>query len=149
MSTKHLLPQSKLNFDTKLKSFNLIVRQSLQIIECVPFCPRMAHISGYHVLIHLNKIVKLNKSTVILLNQFRHDVQCSCFGYIQTHSISSDTYIINKPPTKLLENKSLYELWFSSKTNYGKFHVLEASFLYLWDYSSHKLDPRSVTCVFI
>nr|GEY90362.1 putative zinc finger, CCHC-type [Tanacetum cinerariifolium] len=40
-----------------------------------------------------------------------------------THAFGSATNIINRLPTKLLEKKSPYELLFSSKPNYGNFHV--------------------------
>ncbi|GKB35432.1 retrovirus-related pol polyprotein from transposon TNT 1-94 [Tanacetum coccineum] len=67
-----------------------------------------------------------------------------------THAFSSAAYIINRLPTKLLDNKSPYELLFSSKPNYGNFRVFGCCvFPYLRDYSSHKLAPRSAPCVFI
>ena len=67
-----------------------------------------------------------------------------------SHAFSSAAYIINRLPTKLLDNKSPYELLFSMTPNYGNFRVFGCRvFPYLWDYSSHKLAPRSAPCVFL
>nr|GEW17814.1 putative reverse transcriptase domain-containing protein [Tanacetum cinerariifolium] len=67
-----------------------------------------------------------------------------------TYAFSSATYIINRLPTKLLGNKSPYELVFYLKPNYGNFKVFgSCAFPYLRNYASHKLAPRSALCVFI
>lgn len=67
-----------------------------------------------------------------------------------THAFSSATYIINRLPTRLLGNKSPYELLFSTQPNYGNFRIFGCCvFPYLRDYSPHKLSPRSSRCVFI
>ncbi|GJT08980.1 retrovirus-related pol polyprotein from transposon RE1 [Tanacetum coccineum] len=67
-----------------------------------------------------------------------------------SHAFSSAAYIINRLPTKLLDNKSPYDLLFSMPPNYGNFHVIVCHvFPYLRDYSYHKLAPRSSPCVFL
>ena len=59
-----------------------------------------------------------------------------------THAFSSAAYIINRVPTKLLDNKSPYELLFSTRPNYANFRVFGCCvYPYLRDYSSHKLPP--------
>lgn len=65
------------------------------------------------------------------------------------HAFSSTTYIINCLRTKILGNKSPYEL-LSSPPNYGNFCTFgRCIFLYVCDYSSHKLVPQSAKCIFI
>lgn len=67
-----------------------------------------------------------------------------------SHAFGSAVYIINRLPTKLLDNKSPYELLFSTTPNYGNFRVFGCCvYPYLRDYSSHKLAPRSASCVFL
>ena len=71
-------------------------------------------------------------------------------AFLWTSAFSSASYIINRLPTKLLGNKSPYELLFLSKPNYANFRVFGSCvYPYLRDYSSHKLDPRSKPCLFI
>ncbi|KAJ9555163.1 hypothetical protein OSB04_009777 [Centaurea solstitialis] len=60
------------------------------------------------------------------------------------------TYIINRLPTRLLDNKSPFEVLFNTPPNYGNFRMFGCRvFPYLRDYSPHKLAPRSLPCVFI
>ncbi|GJR41372.1 retrovirus-related pol polyprotein from transposon RE1 [Tanacetum coccineum] len=67
-----------------------------------------------------------------------------------TYAFSSATYIINHLPSKLLSNKSPYELLFHTKPTYVNFKVFGSLvYPYLRDYASHKLAPMSASCVFI
>ncbi|KAI3766125.1 hypothetical protein L2E82_16175 [Cichorium intybus] len=65
-------------------------------------------------------------------------------------AFSSAAYIINRLPTKLLANKSPFELLFQTTPNYEMFRTYGCLvYPYLRDYSPHKLAPRSVPCIFI
>lgn len=65
-------------------------------------------------------------------------------------SFSTAAYIINRIPSKLLDNKSPYELLYHASPNYSLLRTFGCRvFLYLRDYSQHKLAPRSSPCVFI
>ncbi|KAK6781838.1 hypothetical protein RDI58_019634 [Solanum bulbocastanum] len=63
---------------------------------------------------------------------------------------SSAVYIINRLPTKVLNNKSPFELLFFERPNYHNFKVYGCQvFPYLRDYADHKLSSRSLPCIFI
>ncbi|KAJ9566476.1 hypothetical protein OSB04_002442 [Centaurea solstitialis] len=65
-------------------------------------------------------------------------------------AFTSATYIINRLPSKLLQNKSPFELLFGVSPNYDTFRIFGCRvFPYLRDYATHKLAPRSISCVFI
>lgn len=65
-------------------------------------------------------------------------------------AFTSATYIINRLPSKLLQNKSPFELLFGASPNYDTFRIFGCRvFPYLRDYAPHKLAPRSISCVFI
>ncbi|KAJ0550750.1 putative RNA-directed DNA polymerase [Helianthus annuus] len=65
-------------------------------------------------------------------------------------AFSSATFIINRVPTPLLDNKSPFELLFKQAPLYSNFRVFGCQvFPYLRDYAKHKLEPRSLPCVFI
>lgn len=57
----------------------------------------------------------------------------------------SATYIINRLPTKVLDNKSPFEFVFGFSPYYNVFRV----FPHLRDYAPHKLAPRSLECIFL
>lgn len=62
----------------------------------------------------------------------------------------SATYIINRLPSRLLLNKSPFELLFGSSPNYDTFRTFGCRvFPYLRDYAPHKLAPGSISCVFL
>ncbi|KAK1432520.1 hypothetical protein QVD17_09417 [Tagetes erecta] len=65
-------------------------------------------------------------------------------------AFTSATYIINRVPTPLLENKSPFQILFDQLPNYSNFRVYGCRvFPYLRDYAKHKLEPRSLPCIFI
>lgn len=65
-------------------------------------------------------------------------------------AFSSAVFIINRLPTKQLDNRSPYELLYSRIPQYGNFKTYGCLvYPYLRDYSGHKLAPRSFPCVFI
>ncbi|GJU15952.1 retrovirus-related pol polyprotein from transposon RE1 [Tanacetum coccineum] len=65
-------------------------------------------------------------------------------------AFSSATFIINRLPTPLLDQKSPFQLLFNQVPNYDNFRAYGCQvFPYLPDYSPHKLAPRSISCVFI
>ncbi|KAI3500548.1 hypothetical protein L1887_36372 [Cichorium endivia] len=66
------------------------------------------------------------------------------------HAFSSAVYIINRLPTKILTNKSPFEVLFDIVPNYNIFRVFGCRvFPYLRDYAPNKLAPRSAPCIFI
>ncbi|KAJ0912622.1 putative RNA-directed DNA polymerase [Helianthus annuus] len=65
-------------------------------------------------------------------------------------AFTSATYIINRLPRPILENKSPFEVLFKHPPSYANFRVFGCRvFLYLRDYTKHKLQPRSASCIFI
>ncbi|GJV61904.1 retrovirus-related pol polyprotein from transposon TNT 1-94 [Tanacetum coccineum] len=65
-------------------------------------------------------------------------------------AFSSAAYIINRLPTKVLDNHSPFELLYSRLPNYNNFRAFGCLvYPYLRDYSAHKLAPRSIPCIFI
>lgn len=62
----------------------------------------------------------------------------------------SVTYIINHLPSKILAHKSPFELLFGTNPNYDVLRTFSCRvYPYLRDYSSHKLAPRNISCIFI
>lgn len=62
----------------------------------------------------------------------------------------SATYVINRIPTKLLQNKSPCEILFNTVPNYENFKAFGCHvFIYLRPYAGHKLAPRGIECIFI
>ncbi|KAJ0864428.1 putative RNA-directed DNA polymerase [Helianthus annuus] len=62
----------------------------------------------------------------------------------------SATYIINRIPTPLLDNKSPFELLFHQVPSYTNFKIFGCRvFPYLRDYAPNKLSPRSDSCIFL
>ncbi|KAM0027867.1 putative RNA-directed DNA polymerase [Helianthus debilis subsp. tardiflorus] len=65
-------------------------------------------------------------------------------------AFTSAAYIINRLPTPLLGDKSPYQLLFHDHPQYSNFRTYGCQvFPYLRDYTKHKLEPRSLACVFI
>ncbi|KAI3514490.1 hypothetical protein L1887_12931 [Cichorium endivia] len=65
-------------------------------------------------------------------------------------AFSSATYIINRLPTKVLDDHSPFELLYSKQPTYTNLRAFGCLvYPYLRNYSSHKLAPRSLPCVFI
>ncbi|KAM0033618.1 putative RNA-directed DNA polymerase [Helianthus debilis subsp. tardiflorus] len=65
-------------------------------------------------------------------------------------AFTSATYIINRLPTPILENKSPFEVLFTQPPSYAHFRIFRCRFFpYLRDYTKHKLLPRSAPCIFI
>ncbi|KAJ0701721.1 putative RNA-directed DNA polymerase [Helianthus annuus] len=65
-------------------------------------------------------------------------------------AFTSATYIINRLPTKLLENKSPFELLFNQTPSYSNLRIFGCLvYPYLRDYTKNKLLPRSAPCIFI
>ncbi|GKE91206.1 retrovirus-related pol polyprotein from transposon RE1, partial [Tanacetum coccineum] len=63
-------------------------------------------------------------------------------------AFTSAVYIINRLPTKVLNDKSPFELLFNCTPNYNVFRAFGCRvFPYLRNYSAHKLAPRNVACV--
>lgn len=62
----------------------------------------------------------------------------------------SAVYIINRIPTKVLQDHSPYELLYSMIPNYTNMRTFGCLvYPYLRDYSAHKLAPCSIPCIFI
>ncbi|KAK0591398.1 hypothetical protein LWI29_001105 [Acer saccharum] len=59
-------------------------------------------------------------------------------------------YLINRMPSKTLQNSSPYSILFHKDPNYRKLRVF-GCLCYPWlrPYTSHKLEPRSKPCVFV
>lgn len=65
-------------------------------------------------------------------------------------AFSLATNIINRLPSKILDYKSPFELLYHSTPNYNVFKEFGCRvFPYLRNYSTNKLAPRSISCVFI
>lgn len=66
------------------------------------------------------------------------------------NAFSSAAYVINRLPTKLLNNKSPFELLYVVVPNYDNFKPFRCRvFPYLRPYAEHKLAPQSLECIFI
>jgi transposase InsO family protein len=60
------------------------------------------------------------------------------------------TYLINRQPTPLLQNKSPFEALFGQKPNYLKLKTFGCiCYPFTRPYNTHKLQPKSIPCVFI
>jgi hypothetical protein len=60
------------------------------------------------------------------------------------------SYLINRLPTPLLNNKSPFESLFRSPPNYSKLRIFGClCFPWLKPYTSHKLEPKSRPCLFL
>ncbi|KAI3680197.1 hypothetical protein L2E82_50582 [Cichorium intybus] len=65
-------------------------------------------------------------------------------------AFSSATFIINRLPTKVLDNQSPFQVLYSRLPNYDNFRTFGCQvYPYLRDYSAHKLAPRSIPCIFL
>ena len=66
------------------------------------------------------------------------------------HAFHTATYLINRQPTPLLKNKSPFEALFGQKPNYLKLKTFGCiCYPYTRPYNTHKLQPKSIPCVFI
>ncbi|KAM0002129.1 putative RNA-directed DNA polymerase [Helianthus debilis subsp. tardiflorus] len=65
-------------------------------------------------------------------------------------AFTTATYVINRVPTPLLQHKSPFQMLFDHLPNYSNFRVFGCLvFPYLRDYAKHKLEPRSLPCLFL
>ncbi|GLT46299.1 hypothetical protein SLA2020_200620 [Shorea laevis] len=65
-------------------------------------------------------------------------------------SFSTAIFLINRMPTSVLNNKSPYYLLYGKVPDYSMLKVFGCRcFPYLRDYAAHKLQPRSLPCVFL
>ncbi|CAA7040901.1 unnamed protein product [Microthlaspi erraticum] len=65
-------------------------------------------------------------------------------------AFSTGVYLINRLPTAVLGNESPYHKLFQQQPNYLKLRVFGCScFPWLRPYTKHKLEDRSINCVFI
>ncbi|KAJ0836346.1 putative RNA-directed DNA polymerase [Helianthus annuus] len=65
-------------------------------------------------------------------------------------AFSTATYIINRLPSGVLDNKSSFEILFSTQPTYPNFRVFGCRvYPYLRDYAPNKLAPRSIPCIFM
>ncbi|KAK9060122.1 hypothetical protein SSX86_020826 [Deinandra increscens subsp. villosa] len=65
-------------------------------------------------------------------------------------AFSTATYTINRLPTKVLGNKSPFEVIYNRRPVYDNFRTFGCQvFPYLRDYAAHKLAPRSLACIFM
>lgn len=59
-------------------------------------------------------------------------------------------HVISRLTLRVLNNKSPIELVYGLPPNYDKLWVFGCRvFPYVWDYSTHKLSPQSIPCVFL
>lgn len=67
-----------------------------------------------------------------------------------TYAFATETYLINRVPTKTLSMASPYSQLFKMEPHYSKLRVF-GCLCYMWlrPYTSHKLDPRSLPFVFL
>ena len=67
-----------------------------------------------------------------------------------TYAFSTAVYLINRMPTQTLNLSSPFDLIFQTPPNYSKLKIF-GCLCYPWlrPYSSHKLEPRSIPCVFL
>lgn len=65
-------------------------------------------------------------------------------------AFSTTTYIINRFPTTILGDLSLYEVLYGMTPNYGLFHPFGCRvYPYLRDYAANNFAPCSLPCVFL
>uniref|UniRef100_A0A2N9J6E2 Integrase catalytic domain-containing protein n=1 Tax=Fagus sylvatica TaxID=28930 RepID=A0A2N9J6E2_FAGSY len=88
----------------------------------------------------------------------RHIIQCALALLSQSnlpisywsYAVSTATHLINKLPTPILSNKSPWELLFKSKPSISHLKAFGCQcFPLLTPYNSHKLQPKSVPCIFV
>lgn len=67
-----------------------------------------------------------------------------------SYAFATAVYLINRMPTKILNLDSPYERIFHCKPNYSKLRIF-GSLCYPWirPYTAHKLESRSVPCIFL
>ncbi|CAA7017241.1 unnamed protein product [Microthlaspi erraticum] len=66
------------------------------------------------------------------------------------YAFATAVYLINRMPTEVLNNDSLYAKLFDQPPNYLKLRVFGSlCFPWLRPYTNHKLDDRSAACVFV
>lgn len=67
-----------------------------------------------------------------------------------SYACQQATFLINKMPTPILQNKSPHEVLFKAKLNYESIKVF-GCLCYPWlrPYTKHKLQPRSFPCVYL
>ncbi|KAL9241494.1 hypothetical protein vseg_015603 [Gypsophila vaccaria] len=66
------------------------------------------------------------------------------------HAFTTATYLINRLPTPTLQNHSPYFSLFEKEPNIHKLHSFGClCFPWLRPYTTHKLQPRSIQCVFL
>jgi hypothetical protein len=65
-------------------------------------------------------------------------------------ALHSAIYILNKSSTKMVKDSTRYEAWFYRKPNVSHFKIFGSTgFVYIPSQQRHKLDGKSVRCVFI
>ena len=66
------------------------------------------------------------------------------------HAFQTATYLINRQPTPLLQNKSPFEALFGQRPNYLKLRKFGCLCYPLTKpYNTHKLQPKSIPCLFL
>ncbi|KAL4591014.1 hypothetical protein LXL04_003962 [Taraxacum kok-saghyz] len=67
-----------------------------------------------------------------------------------TYAVTTATYLINRLPTKTLNNKSPYLCLFKKQPNYDKLRSFGClAYPWLRPYTKHKLESRSKPCIFV
>ncbi|KAL4554102.1 hypothetical protein LXL04_039780 [Taraxacum kok-saghyz] len=67
-----------------------------------------------------------------------------------TYAVTTATYLINRLPTKTLNNKSPYFCLFQKQPNYDKLRSFGClAYPWLRPYTKHKLESRSKPCIFV
>lgn len=67
-----------------------------------------------------------------------------------SYAFQTAVYLINRLPTPILNFSSPYEKLFQVKPNYNKLRIFGClCFPWLKPYTSHKLEPKSLPCVFL
>ncbi|KAI3765987.1 hypothetical protein L2E82_16034 [Cichorium intybus] len=65
-------------------------------------------------------------------------------------AFTSAVFIINRLPSKVLDNKSPFQLLYSRMPSYENFRTFGCQvYPYLRDYAATKLSPRSIPCIFL
>lgn len=75
-------------------------------------------------------------------------------SHVPTHywvdAFSTMTFVIDKLPSKILDNTTPFDILYSRVPSYHNFRVFGCLvFPYLRDYAKNKLSPRSLPCVFL
>ena len=66
------------------------------------------------------------------------------------HAFQITSYLINRQPTSLLQNRFPFEALFGKKPNYLKLRKFGClCYPLTWPYNTHKMKPKSSHCVFI